>query len=619
MRIRTVILISIWSVVAGALIVGYVMVNIAMRDHVRSRAAAELGTHRATLRAVISLQLEELGKTSELFAETPRLKAVAELGDDNTVAQLMSELEPGIGADVLALSDRKGRQMYGTLAGAPHPFGRRLLAPARASDANGVAAGIAAIDSPVYRLASAPVTVGEDVVGRLLVGTKITSAYLLALKETIGSDLVLAVGDRAAASTLDGPRLDGVIRWLRTPGAAPTGETADQPPGAITAGPPSVKAGDEEFLATAIAPGPYDPGESAGGIRLLILKPILRETEDALAPVIRSFILLSVAVLVLTIGVGIVVSRGVTRPIAGLVRGTAEISRGNYDHVIAIPKGVELKFLATKFGEMSASLKEKVRELGERNLALEMALRKLRETQEELIRTERLAATGKLTAQLSHEINNPVHNILSSLQTALKKTPADAPSRELLEVAYDEVERLARLTRQLLTAYRESVSSPDPRLPVDINRVVREVTASSAEMLRQAGIAVDLELPEPLPSIAGSEDKLKQLFLNLVVNARDAMPRGGRLSISTSSGGGLVTAVVRDTGVGIPPEHINRIFDAFFTTKGKVSGTGLGLSVSYGIVQQHRGTIRVASEPGIGTAFTVSFPTDTGTIQEQDR
>jgi signal transduction histidine kinase len=426
---------------------------------------------------------------------------------------------------------------------------------------------------------------------------------------------VLAVEGRPAGSTLEGAHLAGITRWLASgdPGALDT--QAASGPGA-SGDPPQVPAGDEIYLATSVTPARYDAGPSPRNIRLLLLKPVVRETASALAPVIRSFILLSAAVLIVTIGVGIVVSRGVTRPIAGLVRGTAEIARGNYDHEIAIPKGVELKFLATKFGEMSVSLKEKVHELGERNLALEMALRKLRETQEELIRTERLAATGKLTAQLSHEINNPVHNILSSLQTALKKTPADAPSRELVELAHDEVERLARLTRQLLTAYRESVSSPDPREAVDINRIIRDVAASSAEMLRQAGVAVDLSLADPLPTFAGSGDKLKQLFLNLVVNARDAMPTGGRLSISTASGDGQVTAVVSDTGVGIRPEHINKIFDAFFTTKGKVSGTGLGLSVSYGIVQQHRGTIRVASSPGSGATFTVTFPTDTATATE---
>ena len=129
MRFRTVILLSIWSVVAGALIIGYVMVNIAMRDHIRTRAAADLRTHRSTLLALFSLQLDELGKSSELFAETPRLKAVAELGDSNTVRQLMSELQPGIGADVLGIADRNGRQMFGSLSGRPHRFHPSVFFP----------------------------------------------------------------------------------------------------------------------------------------------------------------------------------------------------------------------------------------------------------------------------------------------------------------------------------------------------------------------------------------------------------------------------------------------------------------------------------------------------------
>ncbi len=602
MRFRTVILLSIWSIVAGALIVGYVMVNIAMREHIQSRAAADLRTHRSTLIALFSLQLEELGKTSELFAETPRLKAVAELGDSNTVRQLMSELQSGIGADILGVADRNGRQMFGSLSGTAHRFHAPLFYPGDAPAPGRVVTGVTSIDTGVYRIASTPILVGPDVVGRLLVGFRITDDYLGSLKEMIESELAMVVGGRPAGSTLTGGERDGIDGWLRGIG----GET-EHPPVF-----PSVRAGNELFLAATLVPAGYGPDTTRGKVRLVILKPVLLETKRALEPVLKSFILLSAAVLVVTIGVGFLVSRSVTRPIAGLVMGTAEISRGNYDYRIEIPKGVELKFLATKFGEMRSTLKDKINQLGERNVELELALRQLRETQEELIRSERLAATGKLTAQLSHEINNPVHNILSSLQTALKKTPADAASRELLEVAYDEVQRLARLTKQLLTIHKDSVTAPEPGKPVDLNGILRDVVASSAEMLRQSTVSVDLALSRQVPLIDGSDDKLKQLFLNLIVNARDAMPGGGRLTISTSAEQGRAVVTISDTGIGIPPENINRVFDAFFTTKGKVSGTGLGLSVSYGIVQQHRGVISVKSRPGEGTTFIVMFPSENG-------
>lgn len=601
MRFRTVILLSIWSVVTGALIVGFVLVNIAMRDHIRSRAASDLVTHRSTLGALFALQLEELGRTAELFAETPRLKAVAELGDPNTVAQLMSELEPGIGADLLVVADRAGRLLFGAAGETPAALPPGLLAADPVPGRPGARTGFVAIDTQVFRAASAPILVGTDPVGRLLLGFRITGSYLATLKELIGSDVALVAGGRLVGATVGDAERPDVARWVAGDrGADPSGD------------PPEFAAGEERFLSAAVTPAALGPASGGHRVRAVILSPIRRETEAALHPVIRSFALLSGAVLVVTVGVGFFVSRGVTRPIAGLVQGTAEIGRGNYDYEIAVPKGVELRILATRFGEMSAALKEKVSQLGERNRELELALRKLRETQEELIRSERLAATGRLTAQLSHEINNPVHNILSSLQTALKRTPSGAESRELLETAHDEVERLARLTRQLLTAYRESAAAPDPRAPLDLNALLREVASSSAELLRRNSIEVVHSFTGSLPPVLGSSDRLKQLFLNLIVNARDAMPRGGTLTLSTAAGGGTVTATVADTGVGIPAEHLDRIFDAFFTTKGKVSGTGLGLSVSYGIVQQHRGTITVASRPGEGAAFTVSLPTAAG-------
>jgi signal transduction histidine kinase len=294
------------------------------------------------------------------------------------------------------------------------------------------------------------------------------------------------------------------------------------------------------------------------------------------------------------------------------VRGTAEVSRGNYDYKIRAGKGEELTFLAQKFEEMSRSLKEKVHQLAEQNTELEKALQRLKETQQELVKSERLAATGRLTAQLSHEINNPVHNIQSCLQTVLKRLPHALPERELLDVAYEEVERLARLTQQLLQVYRTSMIQ-ETRVPVCLNDLIREVLSVSSESFRQSKITVDTNLEASLPSILGSPDKLKQVFLNLFINAKDAMPRGGRLSAETVRANGNIVVSISDTGVGIPRENIHRIFDAFFTTKSRVSGVGLGLAVTYGIIKQHEGTITVKSKPGEGTLFTITFPAGTET------
>jgi signal transduction histidine kinase len=264
--------------------------------------------------------------------------------------------------------------------------------------------------------------------------------------------------------------------------------------------------------------------------------------------------------------------------------------------------------------EMSASLKEKISLLGqlndnlmERNRDLDETLRQLQTAQEKLVRSERLAATGKLTAQLAHEINNPIHNIQSCLKTALGRLPQDIKGRDLIDVAYDEVNRLSRLTVQMLDFYRNTLVEEEMK-PVDLNALLGEVLAMTQQELQARNIAVESKVDPGLPPIRGSRDKLIQVLVNLISNARDAMPHGGNLGLLAQAQNGAVRIMVRDSGVGIPRENLNRIFDAFFTTKSKVSGVGLGLSVSYGIVRLHRGTIEVESEPGLGSAFTVVLP-----------
>ncbi len=309
--------------------------------------------------------------------------------------------------------------------------------------------------------------------------------------------------------------------------------------------------------------------------------------------------------------------RFVTKPVDRLVQATAAISAGNLDYKI-LPGHTrgepddELAFLSVKFDAMRESLKEKIsqldvanRALAERNEQLEQALNRLQEAQKELVRTERLAVTGKMTAQLSHEINNPIHNIQSLLESSYRKTSGTA--KELIALALEEVTRMAKLTRQMLDFYRGSMVEFE-RLPVDMQDVLEHLLKENAPTLEDHNVVTSLSIDNNLPLVLGSRDKLKQVFLNLVLNARDAMPEGGALRIVAEPQDGNVTIRVSDTGIGIPPENLNKIFDAFFTTKKEVSGVGLGLSVTYGIVQQHNGSIRVESEPGKGTTFTIELP-----------
>ncbi len=333
----------------------------------------------------------------------------------------------------------------------------------------------------------------------------------------------------------------------------------------------------------------------------------------------RSFILFVGFSLVAVIVASMIFNRFVSRPVEKLVKATTAISSGNLDYEVVEAGGTrhahsndELAFLSSKFDAMRRSLKEKIeqldeanRNLAERNAEVEQALARLKQTQEELVRSERLAATGRMTAHLSHEINNPIHNIQSLLESSLRKV--DGPTRELLALALEEVTRMAKLTRQMLEFYRGSVVEME-RVPVDVRELLRSIAKENEAALRNHGIETVLDVADGRSCVLGSRDKLKQVFLNLILNARDAMPHGGRLTLRLRGGNGHVHVEVTDTGVGIPPENLGKIFDAFFTTKKEVSGVGLGLSVTYGIVQQHSGTITVSSKPGKGTTFHIALP-----------
>ncbi|MGA9120895.1 MAG: ATP-binding protein [Bacteroidota bacterium] len=318
----------------------------------------------------------------------------------------------------------------------------------------------------------------------------------------------------------------------------------------------------------------------------------------------------------------------VSHPVERLVAATRAIGEGDLDYKIPLSpsRGMppdELHVLALRFDGMRSSLKEKIeqldqlnRSLAEQNVQMENTLRQLRATQEELVRSERLAITGKLMAQLSHELNNPIHNIQSLLQSSVKHRSSHERSQDLLEVALEEVERLARLTRQMLDFFRSSVVEIG-REPITIGLLLGEVAKMYEPSLADESIRIVVAAAPSLPTVQGSRDRFKQVIINLVANARDAIHAArtqqaehaaGTITLAAGEHNGGVRVSVHDDGIGIPKPHLDKIFDAFFTTKQEVSGVGLGLFVSYGIIQQHNGTIVVESEEGKGTTFHIDLP-----------
>ena len=227
----------------------------------------------------------------------------------------------------------------------------------------------------------------------------------------------------------------------------------------------------------------------------------------------------------------------------------------------------------------------------------------------QLAQSERLSSIGLLAAGVAHEVNTPLAVISSYTQMLAKQLRGDDRLAPLLEKITQQTFRASEITNGLLNFSRTGVAE---FRELDMNQLLRETLVLLEHQFKTARVSVQLDLEQDLPPIRGNQGKLQQVFLNLFLNAKDSMPEGGNLRVSTVANGN-VTVTVTDTGSGITPENMRRIYDPFFTTKtspreGERRGTGLGLSVSYGIIQEHAGKIRVSSEPGHGTAFQLEFP-----------
>ncbi len=225
--------------------------------------------------------------------------------------------------------------------------------------------------------------------------------------------------------------------------------------------------------------------------------------------------------------------------------------------------------------------------------------------EEQLQHTETRASVGLLAAGVAHEVNTPLAGISSYTQLLRGQLEESDPRQQVLEKIEKQSFRAAKIINGLLNFSRSSGTEFDR---IDVNKVLADVLALVEHQLDGSRIRVRRELTQLLPSVRGNENRIQQVFFNLILNARDAMPSGGWLTLRTHADDETVVVEVSDTGHGIRREHIRRIYDPFFTTKGIGKGTGLGLSVSYGIVQEHGGAIFVESDPGQGTTFQVALP-----------
>jgi C4-dicarboxylate-specific signal transduction histidine kinase len=310
--------------------------------------------------------------------------------------------------------------------------------------------------------------------------------------------------------------------------------------------------------------------------------------------------------------VAILLAQYITKPIQQLARGVNEVVKGNYHHAVTVTSQDEIGHLAQRFTEMQGALRAYITSLAEEKRHLEEANSLIKATQDQLIQSEKLAAVGQLAAKIVHEVNNPLAIIKTSLAIVSKRLSNGDRNKENLNIIEEEIGRIARIMRQLLDFSRPS---SDIAL-LQVNEVIRNFMKFVEGELAARQIESRLELADDLPVIRMSLDQLKQVLLNLIKNAQNAMPQGGTLLCKTTSQAGGLSISVADTGSGIPPEHLRRVFEPFFTTKKHGEGMGLGLSVCANIIKSSGGTIEVDSAPEKGTMFRVFFPAYRPSIEE---
>jgi two-component system NtrC family sensor kinase len=377
----------------------------------------------------------------------------------------------------------------------------------------------------------------------------------------------------------------------------------------------------------------HAPSKRVLGV-LDIALSLAKVDAEVAAFVRRTAAMAGVTLLLLAVLLTVLVRRAVIRPVRDLVERTRGVARGEFGHPIPVRSRDEIGELASSFNQMDDAL---AKTRGELNLLVETLeqrveerTRELRDAQAQLVQKEKLASLGRLSASIAHEINNPLAGILTYVKLISRRLRTGSTGSEGIATAVQQLAVVERETQRCTAIVRNLLDFARQRGPafkdVDVSAVLEEAIALVANRMTLQGIEIVRELT-PVPPVRADSGQLRQAVVNLLINACDAMPNGGRVCLATRPVEGAETGdaahagegnsaaqratyieiQVKDQGQGIRPEHLPMIFDPFFTTKEK--GTGLGLSVVYGIMEKHGGKIEVDSRVGQGTTITLRLPT----------
>ncbi len=357
----------------------------------------------------------------------------------------------------------------------------------------------------------------------------------------------------------------------------------------------------------------YEPIRNyAGEVIGILYVGVLEKAYTAIRnEVIATFMMVATVGFFLIVGISYLITRSITKPLSEMVSVTQAVAQGDLEREVRVTSRDEVGLLALSFNKMIASLRKMKSELEEWGLTLEQKVKERTEElaamQSTLMQSQRLASLGKLAAGIAHEINNPLGGILVLSSLVLEDLKDNDPHRENLQEVIKQTMRCRDIVKGLLQFSRQEEGKMEY---VKVNDILNSTLGLIEKQALFHNIEVIKNLDPQLPYILGDGSQLQQVFMNVILNAVQAMKEMGVLTITTSHDvkHDMVVIDITDTGCGIPPELIDRIFDPFFTTKEVGEGTGLGLSIAYGIVTKHHGRMTVKSKVNEGTTFTIKIP-----------
>jgi len=342
----------------------------------------------------------------------------------------------------------------------------------------------------------------------------------------------------------------------------------------------------------------YEPIEDIFGERVGMLYVGVLEAKYADMRQKALLILISIIVagMALAVGLGYILANKIMNPVHQLIKASQQVTKGSLTPEIGpLSKDEEMRILQNTFKDMVVAMG-----------------RRRAETENRLLQSEKQSSVGRLAAGVAHEINNPLTGVLTYTHMLLRRKDLEGEIRSDLQTIAESTERVRKIVKGLLDFSRQTKLDQEP---TDVNMLIRSVISPMENQALVKGVSIKFDPGENLPMLTLDRNQFQSVLINLIINALDATEPGGNINIYTSTGLSAsdtghkgVEITIADTGSGIPPDNLDKLFDPFFTTKEVGQGTGLGLSVSYGIVQRHRGTIRVQSELGKGSTFFIWIP-----------